>query len=323
VTAVTKRITREHALEYEMVVKEPALRVEPGETFVVETEDALNGDITREDQLPTPEVLGEKFLTVEGNPCAGPIIVEGAEAGDVLVVSIDDIVVADQGVMCVFENDGPLGDSATYPECRGPFTKIIRHEPGPSGTTSDGTAIYDDQHSWPLEPHIGTIGVAPLRPVAAGSDTVVGQGRNGGNFDVRDVKKGNRVLLPVTVDGAYLYMGDVHAAMGEGELTGAADESAAELTITCTLLKDQKIPWPRVDTDTSIIQINCGRPLESAIHQAFRWMIDWLVTDYGYTPRDAYTHMSVNPGVGIRVYQMVASDRLNYTVGVVFPKASL
>lgn len=94
-TQMAKCLARKDAYEYEMVPKEPKLVVQPGEIFVVETEDALNGLIQREDQLITPETLGAHFQAVEFNPCAGPIYVEGARAGDVLVVHIQDIVVAD------------------------------------------------------------------------------------------------------------------------------------------------------------------------------------------------------------------------------------
>ena len=83
-----RRILRRDAYEYEMVVKEPKLKVSLGETFVCETEDALNGMISREDQLPTPETLGPRFERFEMNPLCGPIYVEGAKPGDTLVVRI-------------------------------------------------------------------------------------------------------------------------------------------------------------------------------------------------------------------------------------------
>jgi len=180
-----RRILRRDAYEYEMVVKEPKLKVSLGETFVCETEDALNGMISREDQLPTPETLGPRFERFEMNPLCGPIYVEGAKPGDTLVVRIHDIVVADQGVSCIFPGVGPLADSAQYPECRGPFTKIIKHLPGPSGTTSDGKGVLSDRIIWDLNPHVGCIGTAPVRPIAAGADSVFGQGQHGGNMDVR------------------------------------------------------------------------------------------------------------------------------------------
>jgi acetamidase/formamidase len=318
-----KRIGRPDAHAYEMVLGEPKLVVEPGERFVVETDDALNGVIRREDQLPVPDVLGARLERGEFNPLAGPIVVSGAKAGDTLVVNVEEIVVADQGVSCIFEGMGPLGDSATYPECRGPYTTVIRHLPGESGTTSDGKAVFEGRIEWPLVPHIGTIGTTPLRPIAAGADSVFGQGPHGGNMDVRDVRKGHRIMLPVFHDGAYLYVGDVHASEADSELYGEADESQAEVTLSCEIVPGKSIPWARIETPESLIQLHSFRPVEDALQQAFRWMLDWVVEDYGMRPIDAYRLMSIAPGVRIHVYQMVKLGRIAYTVGVEFPKAYL
>src|SRR5688572_24009668 len=92
-----KRVPRTDALEYDMVVKEPVLVVGPGEVFEVETEDVFN-NIIRDETPVTPESLGKSFARLEFNPCAGPIVVEGAKAGDTLAVRIHDIVVAEQGI---------------------------------------------------------------------------------------------------------------------------------------------------------------------------------------------------------------------------------
>jgi acetamidase/formamidase len=321
---IGKRLTREHAYEYDVVEAEPKLVVQPGETFVVETEDALNGVITSEEQLPTREVLGaDRWRRNDFNPCAGPIAVVGAKPGDLLAVHVHDIVVADQGLTCLFEGYGPLADSARFPDCRGPYTRIVRHLAGPSGTTSDGTGIFDERTVWPLAPHIGTIATAPERPIASGSDTAFGQGPFGGNIDCRDIRRGSTVLLPVAVEGAQLYLGDVHASMADGELYGMADESRADLTLSCEIIPDKEIPWLRVETPDAIVQLNSFRPLEDAVQQAFTWLLEWLVDDYGFSARDAYLQLGINPEVRINVYQMTVMGRLGYTVGVAFPKRYL
>lgn len=318
-----KRLSRVEADAFEMAVAEPKLRVQPGETFVVETEDAENGMIRKPEDLPVPELLGKRWDRMESNPCAGPIYVEGTRAGDVLAVTIESIVVDDQGFTAFIPGIGPLADSAKYPECRGPFTRIVRHEPGPSGTTADGRGFLDADISWALLPHIGTIGTAPLRVSTAGADTVFGQGAHGGNIDCRDIRARHTVLLPVSHDGAYLYLGDVHGSQADGEYYAVADETRAEITLTCDVRPMQTIPGVRIETPDSIIQLHSARPLEDAVDQAFRWMIDWLVDDYGFAPRDAYMHMGINPDVRINVYQMTKLGRLNYTAGVSFPRTSL
>ena len=319
-----QHLPREQAYEYDIVVKEPKLAVSPGEVFSVDTEDALNGTIRREDQLPTTENLGlQHRLMVEANPCAGPIVVQGARAGDTLAVTIHDIVVDDQGVSCIFEGEGPLGDSFKYQDCRGPLTTIVKHIPGPSGTTSDGKGVLHGRVVWDLHPFIGTIGTVPVRPMSAGSDTVNGQGAWGGNLDCRDICKGHKVLLPVYHDGAYLYLGDVHATQGDGELYGSADEARARVTLSCEVIPGKRTPWIRLETPDALIQLYSFRPLEDALKQAWRLLIDWLVEDYGFTAREAYVQLELNPEVRTHVYQMVALRRINYTLGVSFPKSAL
>ena len=79
----------------------------------------------------------------------------------------------------------------------------------------------------------------------------------------------------------------------------------------------------RIETPESLIQLHSFRPVEDALQQAFRWMLDWVVEDHGMRPIDAYRLMSIAPGVRIHVYQMVKLGRIAYTVGVEFPKAYL
>jgi acetamidase/formamidase len=137
------------------------------------------------------------------------------------------------------------------------------------------------------------------------------------------VRPGNAIHLPVAVPGACLYVGDVHGSMGDGELYGVGNETRAELTLSCQLDQGRTIPFPRIETDDSIIQLNSSRPLDDAIADAFGWMLDWLVTEHGLQPRDAYVLLGVHPDVRVNVYQMIKLGRLNYTVGVAFPKAAL
>jgi acetamidase/formamidase len=124
----------------------------------------------------------------------------------------------------------------------------------------------------------------------------------------------------VYVEGGLLYAGDVHASMGDGELTGMANECRADLTLSCSVLTGKSIPWARVETPDALVQLNCYRPLEQAVEQAFLWMIDWLTEDYGVSPSDAYLLLSVASGVRINIYQMTRMGRLNYTVGVGVPR---
>lgn len=299
----------------------PVLFVDQGEIFAIETEDALGGCIKSEEDLPIPSVIGHLAGNpMYSNPVVGPIYVEGAEPGDALLVEILKVIPEHQGFTSIMPGIGPLKDSYSWPECRGPYTRIIKHLPGKSGTTSDGIGVFSDHVRWPLKPFIGTIAVAPEREVES---SLLGQGPWGGNLDARDMCAGNKLILPIFNKGALLFLGDAHGSQADSEFCGIADETNAEVHLRCQVMKKKTIPFARIEKRDSLVQLNCYRPLEDAISQAFLWLIEWLVTDYGLSPRDAYLQMSVNPDVRINVYQMTPIDRLQYTVGVQFPKRDL
>src|SRR5580693_1267101 len=242
-----KRIPRDLARKFAFDWRdEPLLRVEQGERFEVETYDASNGYIkTADDKAIPARRPGFDRVPPLANPIAGPIWVEGAERGDVLVVAIEEIVVDDYSWVAIGPRRGPLGESTRWPELSADYTtKVFRHTPGPSGTLRDGTLHFSDKISWPITPFIGTLGVAPDREVTTSLD---GQGEWGGNLDIRDVCPGNRVLLPVYHPGALFYLGDVHASQGDTEFTGTAAETNATVRLRLELIPGKKIPWMRIE----------------------------------------------------------------------------
>lgn len=292
----------------------PALRVAPGETFELETEDASVGYFQTEQDKAIPALRpGWDRSPPLVNPIVGPVFVEGAERGDTLVVHIQDVLVEDFSWIAVGPRRGPLGESTRWPELSGDYTtKIFRHEPGPSGTNRDGTLHFSDRIAWPITPFVGTIGVAPDREVFSSAD---GQGPWGGNLDIRDVAPGNRIHLPVSHPGALLYLGDVHASQGDTEFTGTAAETNATVRLSVELIKGKSVPWLRIEKPDAIVSVHAVRPLEVAVETATVQLIDWLVTDYGYTPTDAYCLVSTCPDFRINVYQMCRLGRLSYVAG--------
>lgn len=318
-----QRIEREDARKYAFDAKDtPLLRVQPGETFEIETYDASTGYFKTEADLPIPSRRpGYERNPPLVNPIGGPVYLEGAEAGDTLVVSIEEIVVEDYSWIAVGPRRGPLGESTRWPELSSEYvTRIFRHTPGPSGTTRDGTLHFNDRLSWPITPFVGTLGVAPDREVTTSGD---GQGEWGGNVDIRDVCPGNRILLPIQHPGALFYLGDVHASQGDTEFTGTAAETKATVRLSLDLVKGKKIPWMRIEKPESIISLYAWRPLEVAVETATINLIDWLVKDYNFTPTDAYCLVSTCPDFRINVYQMCKLGKLNYVAGAELPRRYL
>jgi acetamidase/formamidase len=298
---------------------EPLLRVRPGETFEVETWDAASGYFRTAADTALPSLRpGFDRSPPLANPIAGPVYVEGARRGDTLVVSVEEITVADSSWIAVGPRRGPLGESTRWPELSADYTtRIFRHTPGPSGTTRDGTLHFNDRISWPITPFIGTFGVAPDREVATSID---GQGDWGGNLDIRDVCRGNRIFLPIYHPGALFYLGDVHASQGDTEFTGTAAETCATVRLHLDLLPGRRVPGVRIDKPGSIVAVYAYRPLEVAVESATLHLMDWLITEYGFTPTDAYCLVSTCPDFRINVYQMCKVAKLSFVAGAELPK---
>jgi acetamidase/formamidase len=318
-----QRITREQARKYAFDWEdEPLLRVRPGESFEVETYDASTGYFKTPDDKAIPARRpGFDRAPPQANPIGGPVWLEGAERGDTLVVSVEDIRVDDYSWIAVGPRRGPLGESTRWPELSADYTtKIFRHTPGPSGTTRDGTLHFNERISWPITPFIGTLGVAPDREVTTSID---GQGEWGGNLDIRDVAPGNRIFLPIFHQGARFYLGDVHASQGDTEFTGTAAETKATVRVHLDVIKKKTIPWMRIEKPQSIIAVQANRPLEVAVETATFHLMDWLISEHRFTPTDAYCLVSTCPDFRINVYQMCKLGKLSFVAGAEIPKRYL
>jgi amidase len=318
-----QRIPRDLARKFAFDGRDqPLLRVEPGESFEVETFDASNGYIkTEHDKAIPARRPGFDRVPPLANPIAGPIWVGGAKRGDVLVVVIEEIEVDDYSWIAIGPRRGPLGESTRWPELSGDYTtKIFRHTPGPSGTTRDGTLHFDDKRSWPITPFVGTLGVAPDREVTTSLD---GQGEWGGNLDIRDVAPGNRIFLPIFHEGGLFYLGDVHASQGDTEFTGTAAETKATVRLRLELEKGKRIPGMRIEKPGSLIAIHAERPLDLAVETATTRLMHWMISEYGLSAVDAYCLVSTCPDFRINVYQMCRIRNLRPVAGAEIPKVYL
>jgi amidase len=247
---------------------EPRLRVRSGETIQVESEDAFSG------QIRTNADRRDKSKIPYGNPQTGPIWVEGSEPGDTLAIKIEDI-------------QPTLGQCATRTSDPRQLAEWLGTE-CPHGThvcaIRDGMIHWSDRVAIPYRPMLGCIGTAP----EMGVPTTIPAGIHGGNMDIVETCPGNVVYLPVFVPGAFLYLGDAHAAMGHGELSASGLEMPALTTITVNVIRQQKIPGPRIESPQEIMAIATGCPMERSIAQAYAWLILWMESQYGWDRWRAY-----------------------------------
>lgn len=247
---------------------EPRLRIESGETILVDSEDAFSG------QIRTNDDRRDKTLKPYGNPQTGPIWVEGASPGDTLAVKIESI-------------EPSIGQCATRTSDPKQLAQWLGDD-CPHGThvcpIRDGLIHWNDELTIPYRPMLGCIGTAP----DTGVPTTGPAGPHGGNMDIIETAPGNTVFLPVFVEGAYLYLGDAHAAMGHGELSASGLEMPASTTITVDLIQGKSIPAPRIEAPDEIMTIATGCPMERSTAQAYAWLILWMEAEYGWNRWRAY-----------------------------------
>jgi amidase len=305
----------------------PILKVELGESFVLETEDAPSGMYRTPEnaaQLLDPWYL--KHSPPKANPVTGPVFIEGVEPGDTLVVHIERLELDAQGVTYWRPGHKPLGDSARWRELSTPTLVIGKiHD---EQVVMEEVTTWEDgavaRHSLGLQvrksPFIGTIAVAPEREVET---SVFGQGSWGGNLDVRDICPGTRVLIPCYHAGGLLYVGDVHACQGDTEFYGTAMEIRSAVTLRCEVIKHKRAPFMRLEKEGSIISLASARPLEEAVWRASLQLMEWLIDEYQCSPRKAYLLLGINPDFRVNVYQMALMGKLQYTVGAEISKKCL
>ncbi len=267
----------------------PVAELAPGETVVVETADCFGGQVHSQEQ--SPETIDRTKI----NPVSGPFFITGAQPGDALEVEILDINLAGQGFMMVAPGMGRLGKLVKEPQ-------LLVCE------LNGNSALFGPGVSLPLQPMLGVIGVAPDR----GEVPSHTPGVHGGNLDTKEVKPGNSIHLPVFCPGALLGMGDVHAAMGDGELGGTGIEASAEVRFRVHLHKQANIPGPRVVSPQGVYLIHSASTLNRAIDAACKDAVDYVIAVAGLPADQAAMLVSaccdlqisqlVNPLVTVRIF---------------------
>jgi amidase len=268
-------------LKYVYGVAPPVMHLRSGDTLETTTADADGHTLT------------DAGLKVMGpNPLTGPFYVDGAEPGDTLAITFERVEVnapigygtAGPGFGALNSSDYTpmLGQGIPKREWRYTIDKAANLATFRAGDSAFETKI-------PLHPFLGCVGVAPANGEARSS---IVPGEFGGNMDAPEASEGNTLLLPVNVPGALLYMGDGHAAMGDGEVDGTAIEIAMKVRVRVEVRKHQTIQWPRFENADSIMAVGIYRPLDDALRIAFTQLVGWMHDDYGLSEMDAYELLS-------------------------------
>jgi acetamidase/formamidase len=261
----------------------PVRKVTPPAMLRLWTDDAFCGNLRTTSDMPST-ALTMPFV----NPQSGPFYVEGAEPGDTLVLHFVELTPA-RG----------WGASSTIPFFGG-LTSTDRtatlQDPLPERTwiyevdTERWTVGFQAQSSdmrieLPMDPMLGTVGVAPAAGEVRSS---LVPDMFGGNMDTPEMRAGATCYLGVNVPGALFSVGDGHYRQGEGEACGTAVEGAMNVTLVVDLIKGGAPAWPRLETDDHLIVVGSSRPLEDAWRISQTSMVGWLSELYGLGKLDAY-----------------------------------
>ena len=347
----------------------------PGQQIVFETRDALDSDLSLDS---TKDDLAALDLNLV-HPMTGPVFIEGAERGDVLAVTLLDIAPDEYGYTVIVPGFGFLRDKFTEPYLASwRANRLEARSDQIPGVVIPFNGFMGSVGVMPGEPEIETFlaresalgavgGIAlPPEPTGALPAAVCGPNgthkdrcvrtipprENGGNMDVKQMQVGTTLLLPCFVDGCGLFVGDVHFAQGDGEVSGTAIEMGATVTVVTEVRKgagaDMTMPHfeggaqlknlaPSAFYATTGIPIKAAGeipaqhaylggerigPLENmsedlvlAARNALWELIQWMVREKGLTPEQAYVVASV--AADLRIGQVV--DVPNYVVSAIIP----
>ena len=244
----------------------PAITIDSGEDLLVETWDAFEG-------IRDPHELEVKSLK---GPATGPIYVNGAEPGDSLKVDFISISPKEGAAHMVMPGRGFL-----YEDFDEGYPTVMQ--------ISDGNVVLPSGVKLPMCPSMGVVATTPTYPQCTATDS----GPYGGDIDMKELVEGSSIYLPVFVPGGLLALGDCHAVVGDGAVAGTGAECSSDTHIRVTVEKGMNINSPRAITPDYFVVLSHGEELGPAMKQAVRDMVDFLVSEKGLKPYDAYTLCSL------------------------------
>jgi amidase len=270
------RLARDHVIWSFGPGLQPVLEVEPGDVVTFETNDCFSGQIRSESDLVTDIDLDRI------NGATGPVAVRGAEPGDSLVAEILDVRPVDWGVATLIPGFGQLSDLV-----RAPLTRLFE--------VRDGLVTMNDRVSFPAQPMVGVIGVA----TAAETLTNGLAGRHGGNLDDHWHGRGARIYLPVQQPGGMFAVGDMHAAMGDGEICFTGVEVAGEVDVRFDVLEGRQATWPVTELHDRWLPHATAPDYADALELVSEEAARMLVDEHDFTIEDAFVFLSVACDAGV------------------------
>lgn len=270
----------------------PVLHISPGDTVTTESIDAIgfNKDSVRK---------GER-----GNPLTGPFYIDGASPGDVLAIEIISLSLNRNYATTL---NAFIPKILPKPQGKQMWrnAKLVKWYLDTIKYVATPAKNYTNLSSLkiPLHPFLGSIGVAPPGTASVSSG---GFGIWGGNLDFSAITKSSTLYLPVSHEGALLYLGDGHAAQGDGELNGDALETSLSFAFKVKVIKNEgnQLMYPRVEDKDYIMAFGQANNLDAALKEATLNLISWLQKDYNLSIEEA--SQLIGPAVEYRIPKIAA-----------------
>ena len=240
---------------------EPVVEVDPGDTVVYETRDAVDGQLS---PSSTSSDVGNVDLNVV-HPLTGPVFVKGAKPGDLLeakIVAIESDPWDQWGYTVEIPGFGFLREEFDepyivhwslhgneYAESEQIPGVRIRCNPFP-GTFGLAPSAELRRRAEQRESALAERGGFALPPDPAGAvpstAPIVLEGlrtvpprETAGNIDIKQTTPGISMLIPVYAEGALVSTGDVHYAQGDCEACGTAIEMRSRVHVQFQVRKGE------------------------------------------------------------------------------------
>ena len=284
----------------------PVLTVESGTRLVVRSLDASG-------YLQPQEHPGQRQPTLHpagrGHCLTGPIAIRGAQPGQHLAVRLHALRPDPWGWTVAAAADTPVTQRLGLAD--GPQAWLLWDLDADSGLGRESRGFVRD-----LAPFLGVLGVAPAE--IGEHSTVPPRAGSGGNIDCRELVVGSTLYLPVAVPDALLYLGDGHAAQGDGEVGGTAIECAMTTELTVDVVADRPLPGVHAETPAGLVTFGFDADLNVATGDALDAMVVWMTQLHDVDKATALALAST--AVDLRVTQVA-----NQTWGVhaLLPTGSL
>lgn len=269
---MTKKISKKNYFYSMSKDNKSTLTVNLGDTVEIETHDCF-----------TDQIKDEKLENFNGldwervNPATGPIYIEGIKTGDILKVTINTIDISKTGVMVSGPGLGVMKDHLSETTIR-----IFDIDEEAHSVNFKGFEV-------PINKMIGVMGVAPENEAINNGtpDT------HGGNMDSVKVTEGATIYFPVYHDGALFGLGDLHAAMANGEISVTGLEVAGSVNVTLEKAENVQTNHPfLVDKDGAYVFVS-HEDLNEAVDQSVIEMINMLEDKVSLTKEELTMLMSL------------------------------